>query len=77
MYVVIENTPGYLPEAEAWPTDNINEARMQFVEAMDSLEADGYVQVDADETWAYYQLHENDLGRMLVIEVVADEEEGE
>jgi len=79
-YLVIESTPGYLPDTdEPAEFDNYAEAVAYANELADELEVEGYV---ADRSWAsrdnYYAIHAErsdmvapDLGRN--IEVIADQ----
>lgn len=79
-YLVIENTPGYMPESEPVEFDDYNNAVAYANELANELEDDGYT---TDRSWAsrdnYYAINAttdakiHDLGRS--IEVVLAEEE--
>lgn len=79
-YIVIENTPGYLPESEPADFDNYVDACGYANQLADELEEQGYT---TDRAWAsstnHYAIRAErtdtvapDLGR--IIEVVLDQE---
>jgi hypothetical protein len=77
-YVVIENTPGYLPDADDPAVFDAYEDAVAYAnELCDELEADGY---EVDRSWAssgnYFAAHAErsdtvapDLGRFVAVEL--------
>jgi hypothetical protein len=77
-YIVIENTPGYMPDSDdPFVTDDYSAAVAYANELADQLEDDGY---DCDRSWAssgnYYAIHctrsdtvAPDLGRTIAVEL--------
>ena len=75
-FVVIERTPGYLPESEPFETESYQEAGAYANELADELEEQGYI---CDRSWAsngnYYAIYCQrsdtvvpDLGRYIAVE---------
>jgi len=73
IWLVIENTPGYLPETDPMPFWTRKEAESYARSLKEELRDLGYkVYGSAKRGYYYAQLHENDLGR--VIEIVKCED---
>lgn len=72
MYVVMEYTPGYLPENEPVQFETLADAQPYLEELHAELKEEGYVVMDTGTNgwyeFMYYQKDENDLGRMVVCE---------
>jgi len=72
MFMVMEYTPGYMPESEPVQFETLEDAKPYLAALRDELYEEGYGLVDeATDGWfifSYYQKDENDLGRMVVCE---------
>lgn len=80
MYVVVENTPGYMPDSDdQLRTDDWDTAVSHARELAGELEEQGYSCDHTDEDLAveYYGIycfkHENDLGRVITVTPVEEE----
>jgi hypothetical protein len=75
MFMVIEHTPGYLPDVEGAEFETLQEAAVYAQDLFAELVEEKYVFIDgsdpsisgAVEWWYYFQKDENDLGRQVTI----------
>lgn len=73
-WVVIENTPGYMPDVEGAEFEDYTSAVAYANELADELEADGYItdHIGSDERWyeitTDHPLRKYDLGRVITVE---------
>jgi hypothetical protein len=73
MFAVIENTPGYLPDAdEVVQFETLEDAQPYLDELHDQMLEQGYSLTDsARDGWfvySYYQRDKDDLGRIITCE---------
>jgi hypothetical protein len=74
-YLVVENTPGYLPEGIPSVFDTKVEAQMHMLTLKRELiELDYRVSGSYKDGWYYAVYHDNDLGR--VIEMMEAKDDG-
>lgn len=66
-YIVIENTPGYLPESEPIECESFDDAMSVFKETIRELLDSDYNIVIQIEGYAYLERNANDLGRVIEI----------
>lgn len=66
-FVVVENTPGYLPESEPIEHDNMSSCQLTIREIINELKELGYHVVVRTTTYVYLERNARDLGRVIEI----------
>lgn len=71
MYVVVDNTPGYLPDSDPADFTNLRDARSFAASIASEYREDGNkVSKFSGSRWTEYHVEDGSLGRVISVEYV-------